>query len=89
MSTSLKSSPPAWPACALADRLRAGRNTIFRLPVKGAEKNDRPTGPINDDLGSTLTWTTPQNSLCTRPACLACLCSGRQAAGRRSSHHDA
>ena len=65
MSTSLQSSP----------------NTIFRLPVKGAEKNDRRISPINDDLVLPLTWTTPQNSLCPRPACLA--------AGRRSHSHDA
>ena len=65
MSTSLQSSP----------------NTIFRLPVKGAEKNDRRISPINDDLVLPLTWTTPQNSLCARPAGLA--------AGRRSDRHDA
>ncbi len=61
--------------------LKSSRITIFHLPEQGAEKNDRRISPINDDLASTLTWTTPQNSLFTRPACLA--------AGRRSSHHDA
>ena len=65
----------------MSTSLQSSRNTIFRLPEQGAEKNGRRINPINDDLGSTLTWTTPQNSLCTRPACLA--------AGRRSHHHDA
>ena len=60
---------------------KSSRNTIFHLTENRAEKNGRPTGPINDDLALTLTWTTPQNSLCPRPACLA--------AGRRSHHHDA
>lgn len=36
---------------------------------------------ITNDLTSTLTWTTPQNSLRPRPAGLA--------AGRRSCRHDA
>ena len=57
MNTSLKSSP----------------NLIFHLPEQGAEKNDRRISPINDDLASALTWTTPQNNRFTR----------------RSSHHDA
>lgn len=50
MSTSLKSSP----------------NLIFYLPEKGAEKNDLPRGPINDDLALTHTLGTPQNSRFTR-----------------------
>ena len=73
MSTSLKSS--------LSARAQAGRTTIFQLPEQGAEKNGFRRSPRIDDLASTLTWTTPQNNLCTRPACLA--------AGRRSHHHDA
>jgi hypothetical protein len=50
MSTSLKSSP----------------NLIFYLPEQGAEKNDLPRGPINDDLALTHTLGTPQNSRFTR-----------------------
>lgn len=65
----------------MSTSLQSRRNSIFRLSEQEAEKNGRHRGPINDDLASTLTWTTPQNSLCARPACLA--------AGRRSHHHDA
>ncbi len=65
----------------MSTSLKSSRNTIFQLPEQGAEKNGFRTSPRIDDLASTLTWTTPQNSLCTRPACLA--------AGRRSHHHDA
>lgn len=73
MSTSLKSS--------LSARVQAGPNNIFRLPEQRAEKNGFRRSPRIDDLASTLTWTTPQNSLFTGPAC--------RAAGRRSHHHDA
>ena len=65
----------------MSTSLKSSRNTIFHLPEQGAEKNGFRTSPRIDDLASTLTWTTPQNSRFTRPACLA--------AGRRSSHHDA
>ena len=65
----------------MSTSLKSSRTTIFHASELGAEKNGRHRGPINDDLASTLTWTTPQNSLCARPTCLA--------AGRRSHHHDA
>jgi len=65
MSTSLKSSP----------------HPIVHPTEQGAEKNDRIRSPYAHDLVLTLTWATPQNSLCTRPPCLA--------AGRRSPRHDA
>jgi len=65
----------------MSTSLKSSRNNIFRLPEQEAEKNGFRICPINDDLASTLTWTTPQNSFCARPACLA--------AGKRCSHHDA
>ena len=65
----------------MSTSLNSSRNNIFRLPEQGAEKNGFRRSPRIDDLASTLTWTTPQNNLCARPACLA--------AGRRSHYHDA
>ena len=38
---------------------KSSRNTIFHLTENRAEKNGRPTGPINDDLALTLTWNYP------------------------------
>jgi len=79
MSTSLKSS-----------RNGQGRSKIpdeFRLKIPQRDfgsfsvRNGFHKSFITNDLAWTLTWTTPQNSLCARPACLA--------AGRRSHRHDA
>lgn len=56
MSTSLKSSP----------------NPIVPPTEQGAEKNDRIRSPYAHDLVLTLTWATPQNSLCTRPPLPGC-----------------
>lgn len=65
----------------MSTSLKSSRNDMVHLPEHEADKNDRRICPINDDLAWTLSWTTPQNSLCTRPACLA--------VGRRSHPHDA
>ena len=57
----------------MSTSLKSNRNLIFHLPEKGAEKNCLRISPINDDLGSVDTWTTPKNSPFTK----------------RSHHHDA
>jgi hypothetical protein len=60
---------------------QSSHKDIFCLPELGEKKNGRRICPISDDLGSTHTLATPQNSPSTRPACLA--------AQRRSRRHDA
>ena len=53
--------------------LKSSRKAIFNHPDKQAGKNGLRISPINDDLGSVDTWTTPKNSPFTK----------------RSHHHDA
>ena len=49
--------------------LKSSCNLIFHLPEKGAEKNGLRISPINDDLPSVNTWTTPKISRFTGRAC--------------------
>jgi hypothetical protein len=87
MSTSLKSSLNGQGRFEIPEKFH------LKIPQRGfgsfSVRNGFHKSFITNDLAWTLTWTTPEKSLCARPACLAWLCSGRQAAGRRSCRHDA
>lgn len=79
MSTSLKSSLNYQGPFKTPEKFR------LKIPQWGlgffSVRNGFHKSFITNDLTWTLTWTTPEKSLCARPACLA--------AGRRSDRHDA
>lgn len=79
MSTSLKST------LNYQGRFKTPEKFRLTIPQWGfgscSVRNGFHKSFITNDLAWTLTRTTPQNSLCARPACLA--------AGRRSHRHDA
>lgn len=79
MSTSLKSSLNCQGYFKTPEKFR------LKIPERAfgscSVRNGFHKSFITNDLAWTLTWTTPENSLCARPTC--------RAAGRRSHRHDA